>query len=72
MEAAEAGLRRHCREQLSAFKVPVKFLFRPAAAFPRTATGKVDRRRLCEEVARAVAGGAPEILPPHEGGERDR
>ena len=56
-EAAEAGLRRHCREQLSAFKVPVTFLFRPAAAFPRTATGKVDRRRLRDEVARAVSGG---------------
>ncbi len=55
VEAAEAGLRRHCREQLSAFKVPVKFVFRSAAAFPRTATGKVDRRRLRDDVVRLLA-----------------
>jgi fatty-acyl-CoA synthase len=66
--AIEAGLRRHCRDQLSAFKVPVRFLFGSAAALPRTSTGKVDRRRLRDEVARAVSGGAPNIPSPHEGG----
>jgi fatty-acyl-CoA synthase len=66
--ATEAGLRRHCRDQLSAFKVPVCFLFGSAAALPRTPTGKVDRRRLRDEVARAISGGAPNIPSPHEGG----
>ena len=54
-EMPEADLRRRCREELSAFKVPVRFVFRPLTAFPRTATGKVDRRRLREEVTRAAA-----------------
>ncbi len=56
-ETAEARLRRHCRELLSAFKVPVRFLFRPGADFPRTPTGKIDRRRLREEVARQCSPG---------------
>ena len=56
-EAAEARLRRHCRELLSAFKVPVRFLFRPGADFPRTPTGKIDRRRLREEVAQQCTPG---------------
>jgi len=35
--------------------VPVRFFFRPGSDFPRTATGKVDRRRLREEIARIAA-----------------
>jgi acyl-CoA synthetase (AMP-forming)/AMP-acid ligase II len=39
----------HCREQLAAFKVPVRIDVLPE--IPRTATGKVQRRRVAEFVA---------------------
>jgi oxalate---CoA ligase len=43
----------HCREQLAAFKVPVRIDV--LAEIPRTPTGKVQRRRVAEFVARQRA-----------------
>jgi acyl-CoA synthetase (AMP-forming)/AMP-acid ligase II len=48
--AAEAGeLIDHCRQQLAAFKVPSSI--RILDQIPRTATGKVQRRRVAEHIA---------------------
>ena len=46
-------LTAHCRERLAAFKVPAQIFV--LAEIPRTATGKIQRRR----VAEAVLGEAP-------------
>jgi acyl-CoA synthetase (AMP-forming)/AMP-acid ligase II len=48
---AERELLSHCRQQLAAFKVPAKLYV--VDAIPRTATGKVQRRK----VAEALEGG---------------
>jgi fatty-acyl-CoA synthase len=48
--AAAETLAAHCRERLAAYKVPVRFAFRKADEFPRTATGKVQKPRLREEL----------------------
>jgi oxalate---CoA ligase len=48
-EAEAAGLIAHCRERLAAFKVPARIDV--LAEIPRTATGKVQRRRVGEFVA---------------------
>jgi fatty-acyl-CoA synthase len=48
--SAEA-LAAHCRERLAPYKVPARFVFRKANEFPRTATGKVQKPRLREELA---------------------
>ena len=53
-EATERGIRDHCRGHLAAYKVPRCVVFR--AELPKTAIGKVDRKRLREE-ARGM--GAP-------------
>ena len=45
---------KHCREQLAAFKVPAAIHVLPE--IPRTPTGKVQRRRVAEFVARRAAG----------------
>jgi fatty-acyl-CoA synthase len=45
-------IRRHCRQQLAAFKVPRHVLFR--SAFPVTVTGKVQKFRLREEAIREL------------------
>src|SRR6266536_926911 len=47
-EASERELLSHCREQLAAFKVPRKL--HVVEAIPRTATGKVQRRKVAEAV----------------------
>jgi oxalate---CoA ligase len=47
-EAEAADLIRHCREQLAAFKVPARVDV--LTEIPRTATGKVQRRRVAEVV----------------------
>jgi oxalate---CoA ligase len=52
--AEAAGLTEHCREQLAAFKVPVRI--HVLAEIPRTPTGKVQRRRVAEFVAQQAAG----------------
>jgi acyl-CoA synthetase (AMP-forming)/AMP-acid ligase II len=49
-EADEAGLQAHCRERLTAVKVPS--VIHVLDAIPRTATGKLQRRR----VAAAIYG----------------
>jgi fatty-acyl-CoA synthase len=44
-----------CRERLASYKVPVHIVFRKAEEFPRTATGKVQKPRLREEMERLCA-----------------
>jgi len=46
----EAGLIRHCRRSLAAYKVPKHVYFR--TALPRSAVGKILRKVLREEVSR--------------------
>ena len=41
-----------CRERLASYKVPARFVFRKADEFPRTATGKVQKPRLRQELER--------------------
>jgi fatty-acyl-CoA synthase len=50
--ASEDTLRAFCRERLASYKVPVRIVFRAAEEFPRTATGKVQKPRLREELER--------------------
>jgi acyl-CoA synthetase (AMP-forming)/AMP-acid ligase II len=52
-EATTAELVSHCRERLAAFKVPAKIAV--LGEIPRTATGKVQRRRVGEFVAEQLA-----------------
>ncbi|HWB52172.1 MAG TPA: AMP-binding protein [Stellaceae bacterium] len=40
-----------CRERLASYKVPARLSFRTAAEFPRTATGKIHKPGLREELA---------------------
>ncbi|GAA4535685.1 AMP-binding protein [Nonomuraea ferruginea] len=44
-----AALRAHCAERLASFKIPRRFEFR--ADFPRTETGKLQRRKLRDHYA---------------------
>ena len=44
-----------CRERLASYKVPARIVFRKADEFPRTATGKVQKPRLREELERSCA-----------------
>jgi len=53
-DADEAALVEHCRRQLAAFKVPAKI--HVLAEIPRTATGKVQRRRVADFVATREGG----------------
>jgi acyl-CoA synthetase (AMP-forming)/AMP-acid ligase II len=39
-----------CRDRLASYKVPARIVFRTAEQFPRTATGKVLKPRLREEL----------------------
>jgi fatty-acyl-CoA synthase len=41
-----------CRERLASYKVPARIVFRTAAEFPLTATGKVQKARLREQLER--------------------
>jgi fatty-acyl-CoA synthase len=49
--ATAEALAAFCRERLASYKVPARFVFRTAEQFPRTATGKVQKPRLREELA---------------------
>ncbi len=40
-----------CRERLASYKVPARFAFRAAGEFPRTATGKIHKPGLRDELA---------------------
>jgi fatty-acyl-CoA synthase len=58
--ATGEGLAAFCRERLASYKVPARIVFRKADEFPRTATGKVQKLRLRDELARSHGGpGAP-------------
>ena len=52
VDASEDALRTFCRERLASYKVPARIVFRKAEEFPRTATGKVQKPRLREELER--------------------
>ena len=41
-----------CRERLASYKVPARLAFRAAGDFPRTATGKIHKPGLRDELAR--------------------
>ncbi|HEX9822126.1 MAG TPA: AMP-binding protein [Methylomirabilota bacterium] len=50
--ATAEALTAFCRERLAGYKVPARVVFRRAGEFPRTATGKVQKPRLREELER--------------------
>ncbi len=52
--ATAEALTAFCRERLASYKVPARIVFRTAEEFPRTATGKVQKPRLREELERRV------------------
>jgi acyl-CoA synthetase (AMP-forming)/AMP-acid ligase II len=54
-DATTADLISHCREQLAAFKIPASIRVLPE--IPRTATGKVQRRKVGDFVAELTAKG---------------
>ena len=51
--ATAEALTAFCRERLASYKVPARIVFRKAEEFPRTATGKVQKPRLREELERS-------------------
>jgi fatty-acyl-CoA synthase len=53
--ATAEALTAFCRERLASYKVPARIVFRTAEEFPRTATGKVQKPRLREELERLCA-----------------
>jgi fatty-acyl-CoA synthase len=56
--ATGESLTAFCRERLASYKVPARIVFRTAEEFPRTATGKVQKPRLREDLERLHAGEA--------------
>jgi fatty-acyl-CoA synthase len=48
--ASVETLTAFCRERLASYKVPARIVFRKAEEFPRTATGKVQKPRLRDEL----------------------
>jgi len=53
--ATAEALTAFCRERLASYKVPARIVFRKADEFPRTATGKIQKPRLREELERPCA-----------------
>jgi fatty-acyl-CoA synthase len=53
--ATAEALTTYCRERLSSYKVPARIVFKKADEFPLTATGKVQKPRLREELERLCA-----------------
>jgi fatty-acyl-CoA synthase len=53
--ATVEALTAFCRERLASYKVPARFVFKKSNEFPRTATGKVQKPRLREEMERLCA-----------------
>lgn len=49
--ADAAAITAFCRERLASYKVPERLVFRTATEFPRTATGKIHKPGLREELA---------------------
>ena len=58
LTATAESLTTFCRERLASYKVPARIVFRTAEEFPRTATGKVQKPRLREDLERLHAGEA--------------
>jgi acyl-CoA synthetase (AMP-forming)/AMP-acid ligase II len=54
-DAEASTLIDHCRERLAAFKVPARIYILPE--IPRTATGKIQRRRVGESLVGPRAAG---------------
>lgn len=52
-QASADALAAFCRERLAGYKVPARFVFRKADELPRTPTGKIQKPRLSEELARS-------------------
>jgi acyl-CoA synthetase (AMP-forming)/AMP-acid ligase II len=52
-----AALHARLKEELSAYKLPRHYFFVPAAEIPMTDSGKLDRRKLRDALARRVAAG---------------
>jgi acyl-coenzyme A synthetase/AMP-(fatty) acid ligase len=52
----ESELQKHCRDRLAKFKVPQGIYI--VDAIPRTATGKIQRRKVAEVLAGAGQGSA--------------
>jgi fatty-acyl-CoA synthase len=53
--ATGESLTAFCREHLASYKVPARIVFRTAKEFPRTATGKVQKSQLREDLERLHA-----------------
>jgi fatty-acyl-CoA synthase len=53
--ATAEALTAFCRERLASYKVPARIIFKNAGEFPLTATGKVQKPRLREELERLCA-----------------
>jgi fatty-acyl-CoA synthase len=56
-EVTHEALVAHCRESLAGYKVPRQIVFRKDAELPRTPTGKIQKPRLRDELAREAARG---------------
>jgi fatty-acyl-CoA synthase len=54
-EPDAAAITAFCRERLASYKVPTRLAFRTAAEFPRTATGKIHKPGLRQELATETA-----------------
>jgi fatty-acyl-CoA synthase len=52
-EADGAAILAFCRERLASYKLPARLSFRSAAEFPRTATGKIHKPGLRDELAQS-------------------
>ena len=50
-EPDAAAITAFCRERLASYKVPTRLAFRAAGEFPRTATGKIHKPGLRQELA---------------------
>jgi len=61
-DAEVTDLIAHCRERLAPFKVPARIGVLPE--IPRTATGKIQRRRVAEVVMQQTGGGLRGVVPP--------
>jgi acyl-CoA synthetase (AMP-forming)/AMP-acid ligase II len=57
-ELGAPELRERLRKELSAYKLPRHVVFAPKAELPFTDSGKIDKRRLAELLARRLHGGA--------------
>jgi fatty-acyl-CoA synthase len=55
-----AGIIAFCRERLASYKVPTRLAVRTAAEFPRTATGKIHKPGLRQELSTEGWRGAPD------------